>query len=132
MNETQSVSKVASSKTGWLLPLSIAGFVVAYFGARLLLKVDDLSPALRFVAALIPAPAFLVFIWAMVRGARKADELQRRIQLEALAIAWPLAVGIVMTISLLQKAGFLEWEPMWVYLPLTYFLGLAIAMRRFQ
>ena len=132
MNEPNRDLTIKASKGDWTVFASILGFVLAYFGARAILKIEGLSPVLRFLAAMVPAPAFLLFIWAMVRGVRQADELQRRIQLEALAVAWPLAVGIVMTISLLQKAGFLQWEPMWVYLPLTYFLGLALAQRRYQ
>lgn len=132
MSEPNRDLTIKASKGDWTAVASILGFVLAYFGARFVLEIDGMSPALRFLVALIPAPAFLLFIWAMVRGVRQADELQRRIQLEALAVAWPLAVGIVMTISLLQKAGFLQWEPMWVYLPLTYFLGLALAQRRYQ
>lgn len=127
---TQSQAK--TSKLDWMVPASVAGFIVAYFGARILMKIPDLPRALYFAAALLPAPAFLWFLWSMARVQRHADELQRRIQLEALAIAWPLSLAIVMTVSLLQKAGFLGWEPMWVYLPSTYFIGLIWAVRRYQ
>jgi hypothetical protein len=129
-SETRTASK-ASGKD-WLVPIAGLGFVVAYFGARLIFEITGLSRPLYFVAALLPAVAFLVFVWALAGLLRSGDEMQRRIQLEALAIAWPLAVAIVMTLSLLQKAGFLGWEPMWAYLPMTYYLGLMVAWRRYQ
>lgn len=129
---TASQAKTKESKADVTVLLSVVTFIAAYFGARLLMELESLPRALHFVAAFLPAPAFLFFLWSMARAVKQMDELQRRIQLEALCLAWPLAVAMVMTISLLQKAGFLGWEPMWVYLPMTYFLGLAIAIRRYQ
>lgn len=131
MNRTQETSKAASGGH-WTAPVAAAAFVAAYFGARLAMDAKGLGRTVHFLAALLPAPAFLFFLWSMARAIPRMDEMQRLIQLQALSLAWPLAVAIVMTISLLQKAGFLGWEPIWVYLPLTYFLGLALAHSRYR
>jgi hypothetical protein len=72
-----------------------------------------------------------MFIVAEVRALRGCDELQRRIQLEALAVAYPLAIAIVMVLSLLRKSG-VGVEPKWTYLPITYFVGLAVAKLRYR
>lgn len=117
---------------GWMCLGTAGTFILAYFGARAVFEMRAPGVALKMLAALLPAAAFLWFAWAFVSMMRQQDELQRRIQLEALAIAYPLAIAIVMMISLFQKAGFLEWEPMWIYLPMTYFLGLTLAHRRYQ
>jgi len=125
-------NEVKGRRDGWTSLIAAVTFVLAYFGARLVLKLPEAGAALKVAAAVVPAMAFLWFAWSFVHLMRKLDELQRRIQLEALAIAYPLAIAIVMMISLFQKAGYLEWEPMWSYLPITYYLGLFIAQRRYQ
>jgi hypothetical protein len=71
-----------------------------------------------------------------IRAVRSADELERRIQGEALAIAYPLALVLLMTLALMERAvglKFQDWSYMhtWIYLPLFYFAGLAIARRRY-
>jgi hypothetical protein len=65
------------------------------------------------------------------------DEMQRRIHLEALAIAYPLATLLLMTLGLLQRAVELPFEDwsyahVWIYLPIFYFLGVAFTARRYQ
>jgi len=114
-----------------------AAFVVLYFAARVLLKGTHLDTWLRVVVALAPVPAFAIFLMSVVRGLQKLDELERRIQLEALAIAYPLAILLLMTLGLLQLAVPLspdDWSyrHVWAYLPLFYYLGLIYARRRYQ
>ncbi len=107
-------------------------FVFCYWVAGFLLKHYQFGPTPRLLLCLLPAPAFLFFVWVEVRALRRQDELRQRIQLEALAIAYPLAIAIVITLSLAQQAGLLGREPMWIYLPITYFIGLAFAQRRYR
>jgi hypothetical protein len=83
---------------------------------------------------MVPFAFFLSFILA---GLRSMDELQRRIQLEALAIAFPLAILFFMMLGLLELAVPLSPEDWsyrhtWIYLPLLYFIGRAIASRRYE
>jgi hypothetical protein len=92
---------------------------------------------LRVAAALLPVVPTALFLWVFIAGIRSMDELQRRVHLEALVIAFPLAVLLLMTLGLLQLAITLPIEDwsyrhVWVYLPMFYFLGLAIAWRRYQ
>src|SRR4051812_1756558 len=112
-------------------------WMVAYFAARLILKHTDLPTWERVAVALIPIPFFAFFIWRFVTAMRYADELQRKIQLEALAIAFPLSVLLLMTLGLLQRAIDLpmnDWSyaHVWLYLPLLYALGSGIAARRYS
>ncbi len=117
---------------GWTSLIAVVTFIVAYFGARLVLKLPEPGALLKVAAALVPTAAFLWFALSFLRLMRQLDELQKRIQLEALAVAYPLSIAIVLMISLFQKAGYLDWEPMWIYLPITYYLGLFLAQRRYQ
>lgn len=64
----------------------------------------DLWP--RILLGLAPAPFFALLLWAMVRGVRRLDELQRKIMLDSLAIGF--AGGLVFTLlydHLAERAG---------------------------
>jgi hypothetical protein len=68
---------------------------------------------------------------------RRVDELERRIQLEALAIAFPAAVLLLMALALLERATALspqDWSyrHIWFFLPLFYFASLGVARRRYR
>src|SRR6476659_2510698 len=65
---------------------AMLGYVVAVFLSVWLLKRVD-APALRALIALLPVPAIALALRAIVRRIRDADELQRRIELEAVSIA---------------------------------------------
>jgi hypothetical protein len=87
-------------------------------------------------AALLPVAPFALFLLALSRGIRKLDELERRIQLEALALAFPLAMLLLMALGLLELAVPLsrdDWSyrHVWAMLPILYYGGLALARRRY-
>ena len=105
-------------------------WLVTFFLARFALEMTTLAPAVRIGAALLPLPFFAAFLILFIRGVRSADELERRIQGEALAIAYPLALVLLMTLALMERAVGLKFHT-WFYLPLFYFAGLAIARRRY-
>jgi hypothetical protein len=119
----------AALVTALLLP-------VLYFGARTLLESTELTTPLRVVVALTPLPVFVWFLWIFIGELAKADELERRIQLEALAIAFPSALVLLMTLGLLQVAIPLDpdnwsYRHIWPLLYVFYLFGLAWARRRY-
>jgi hypothetical protein len=102
--------------------------------ARGLLEATWLPPWGRVLAALLPAPFFARFLWRWMRRVAVMDELERRIELEALAVAFPLALVLLSTIDLLVVAvpsARLDDVP-WIWLPLLYYVGLWWAKRRYQ
>ena len=111
-------------------------WLVTFFLARFALEMTTLAPAVRIGAALLPLPFFAAFLILFIRGVRSADELERRIQGEALAIAYPLALVLLMTLALMERAvglKFQDWSYMhvWPYVWLFYITGLVIARRRY-
>jgi hypothetical protein len=83
--------------------------------------------------ALLPILPFGYFLYLIALGIRTMDELHIRVQLEALALAFPLAILLLMTLGLVGQALDLSYERhVWHYLPVCYFLGLAIAWRRYR
>lgn len=114
-------------------------WMVSYFGARAALELmgDTQADWSRLAVALIPIVPFVAFLWKFIGAMREADELERRIQLEALAIAYPLAIVLIMLLALVQLAMPLnpnDWSyrHVWPFLPMFWLGGQAIARRRYQ
>src|SRR5512133_3994706 len=99
-----------SKRRARLTLIVFALWLVAFFGARVALEATGISPGLRIAAALAPLPVFAVFLVLFIRELRAADELERRIQGEALAIAYPLVLVLLMTLALMERAVGLKFE----------------------
>jgi hypothetical protein len=116
----------------------IAGLcLILYFAARALLEMSTLTPWTRVAIALTPLPAFGWYLWAVLQWANRADELERRIQLEALAVAFVLTLVLVMTLGLLQIAVELSMDDwsyrhIWPLLYVFYLIGIMRARRRYE
>ena len=113
-----------------------AAWLLAWFGARIALESTSVPTWARVAAALAPTPIAGMALLTIIRGARELDELEQRIQLEALAFAFVLAVLLLMTLGLMELAITLnrdDWSyrHVWAMLPMLYFAGLAFARRRY-
>ena len=122
---------------GWFNILIAVVWVATYFGSRIVLERSDLDRTARVVIAVLPAIPFAAFLWLFVRNIGKLDEMQRKIQMEAMAFAFPLAVLLLMVLGLLQLAmplppEDLSYRHVWSFLPLFYLIGLALAWRRYK
>jgi hypothetical protein len=112
-------------------------WTIFYILARLALESSELAPWLRVTIALLPIPPFIFFLTFIISHIRSMDELHRRVHLEALAIAFPLTLLLVMTLGLMELAIGLSPEDwsyrhLWPYLVVFYFFGLVIAWRRYK
>ncbi|MCO6456946.1 MAG: hypothetical protein J5I93_16730 [Pirellulaceae bacterium] len=121
----------------YLCGLVAALWILSYLAARYILREVPLEPWLQIAVALVPIVPTAVFLWLLVTNLRHLDELHRRVHLEALAIAFPLAILLLWTLGLLQLVMELPSEDwsyrhVWAFLPLFYFIGLAIAWQRYQ
>ncbi len=88
------------------VPPMLAYLAVMLVWKRLLDAVD--STALRFVVALLPVMLVALVMRALVRFVRDSDELQRRIELESIAIAALLVAGAYMACGFLQSARLID------------------------
>ncbi len=113
-------------------------WLVLYFGVRFFLEANpDLPRGARLGLAFVPTPVFAFFLWRFVQGIRSADELERRIQLEALAVAFPLGILLLTTLGLVQRAVELKFEDwsynhVWPYFALFYLVGMGLARKRYS
>ena len=123
--------------SGWLVAVTGGLWAASFIGARLGLELTTYGSATAVLVALLPVPFFAAFLWFLIGGVRRSDELERRIQLEALAFAFPLAMLLLMLLGLLELATELnrdDWSyrHVWAFLPLLYVGGLVLARRRYQ
>ncbi|MGE3468052.1 MAG: hypothetical protein AB7J13_14115 [Pyrinomonadaceae bacterium] len=95
----------------------------------------DLGVIARLILALIPVAAYIIFLIGYLRLIRMTDELQRKIHLEALAIAFPSSAVVIFSFEYLRKAGFItEFKPDYALIVMVIFwgIGFLIAWKRYQ
>ena len=118
----------------WLWVLS-GLTLAAVVGVSWALDRVPLAPSGRLALGLIPVVLWGTTIALLVRASRRLDELQRRIQLEALAIAFPAAMMLGMAVEYAQKAGCargLGVGDVWPAMFLLYVPALALAHWRYR
>ena len=109
--------------------------VVSALGSSFLLRHMPAGGPVRLMVALLPVPFFVGFIVAELRWVRQPDEFHRGVVLESLAIAFPAAILLAVTIEALQKAGYLVgWTvgDVWPFMALLWLPSLWLALRRYR
>jgi hypothetical protein len=98
-----------------------------------LLKGHEHTP-LGYAIAFLPILPSALALWAFMRMFRGLDELQRRIQLEAVAFSFLATCLITLTWAFQQNAGLPRFDVSWVapLLILLWGLGLGVAKRRYE
>src|SRR3990172_3625316 len=91
-------------KTERWIGVSAGLWLGLFVAARVVLEAKDLPVAFRVAVAIPPLPPFAWFIREYITAIRDMDELERRIQLEALGVAFPLTLLLIMTLGLVQVA----------------------------
>lgn len=117
--------------------LAMVALIVGYVLAVIAAERAGLAPGIRIAFALLAVAGFVAFIAAEVRVIRGLDELHQRIQLETLAVAFPLALVLVFAVGMLERAGVSIWgfrqlRDVWPLVVLPYGIGLMLALRRYR
>jgi len=109
----------------------------SYIGSLGAMKTLELSPAVGIMLTLVPAIAFALFLYKFYRSVYFMDEVQIKIQMEAVVVAFALALFTIMTLGLIDLAVELQPDD-WSYrflVPLFvayYFIGLFISKRKYH
>lgn len=116
---------------------AMGGYVVALGASIWLLHVVE-TPVLRVLLALLPVPPVALAVRAIVRYIRDSDELQRRIELEAVSAATALVSLLYFAGGLLQMAEVIDIPAgpamFWVFpmICLVYAATKAFVSRRYR
>jgi hypothetical protein len=113
-------------------------FVVTVFLSMAMEEMPQLSNAVRIPIVLVPVAIFAYFIFQQRRlSIEGSDELEQRIQLEALSIAYPLTFLLIVLLGQIERVIKLnpeDWDysHIWPFIFMFYLLGLMIARKRYQ
>ena len=124
------------SQFGFPTPVTVAPLVAATdLATSWVLAKMELGQTARVAIALLPIPANVWLIAIMLRTLRRLDEFLKRVQFEAVAVAF-LTTGLAaLTYGQLQKAqvvGPLNVGLIWGFMAVSYALGYAVAARRYR
>ncbi|WP_449465490.1 hypothetical protein [Stenotrophomonas humi] len=114
----------------------LAYAVLLVVSILLLKRVDD--ALLRALIALLPVPPIVLVLRAMIRYIRDVDELQQRIELEAVSFATAFVSLVYLTGGFLQSAKVIDVPSnaamIWVFplVCLAYGLAKAVVARRYN
>jgi hypothetical protein len=111
-----------------LLP-AMLGYIVAILLSVWLLKRVEV-PLLRALIALLPVPAIALAMRAVVRRIRDADELQRRIELEAVSAAAACISLAYLAAGFLQRARVIDVPSSVAMIWLFPLLGIGIGIAK--
>jgi hypothetical protein len=115
----------------WTLSLAAGLLFIVFY--KVVNNRPEISALELPLAVLLLAPAALL-IWAFVRSIRRADELQRKILFEALALAFVVQFATAIVYAFLEgldvrRPPSILWASLLV---ISWSVGLAIASRRYE
>ncbi len=118
----------------YALELGLA--ILAYAGLLILsltLLPHLTDPAARYLMSLLPMLPGSAIAWVILRQIRRLDELQRRIQLEALGFAFALTALLTFGYGFLELAGLprLSLFSVWPLMATLWVAGLVLANRHY-
>ncbi|MFJ1299045.1 hypothetical protein ACILG0_03700 [Pseudomonadota bacterium AL_CKDN230030165-1A_HGKHYDSX7] len=113
---------------------ALAFYVVLLIGANLVEAAIDPSGGLKIAINLLPMIGALAAAWAIMRALWQMDELQRRIQLDAIAISFLGTALITFGWGFAEGAGLpqLRAFAVWPIMASLWGVGLIIAQRRYR
>ena len=104
------------------------------FGSIELLTHVQVVRPWRDLVALSPMLPAATTAWVILRELRRMDELQRRIQLEALGFSFAGTAILTFSYGFLEGLGYpkLSMFSVWPILAALWIVGLVLARRRYQ
>jgi hypothetical protein len=114
--------------------LAMGAYVVVILISTELIKMSPSSAWWRIPLALSPIVPIIFVMIACIRFWNRIDELQRRIQLEALAIGFCSSGLLTFSYGFLENVGFphISWIFVFPLMMVLWGVGGAIAARRYR
>ncbi len=108
---------------------------VAWVMAAALLGILHTSLAIRILIGMVPVAVLVYQIWLCFRYTLGQDEVQKRIILEGLSIAFMLALPVIFLFGFLMEAGVsmpFKFIDSGYFLEVMLIIGYTVAYRRYQ
>lgn len=124
--DQQNVQRFIAAVLGWSVAFAVATFLLRY-------NRDSLG-VLAYAVAVIPTLLGMVAISAYVKFVRDADELVRRVHLEALAVGFGVGMLFMMGYRLFERVGApkLDMNDPLLVMTFAWTAWQIIAARRYQ
>ena len=114
----------------------VAGLIaISWVGASVLLQIIEAGLPVRILVGLVPVSLLTLQIILSFRYTLGQDEVQKRIILEGLSIAFSVALPVIFLIGFMIKAGVnlpFGFRDSGYFLEVALLIGYAIAYRRYQ
>ena len=112
----------------------LAIYAVVLVGSIELLQHSDFGPTWQAAIALTPMLACFAAAWVILREIRRMDELQRRIQFEALGFSFAVTALGTFSYGFLEGLGWprLSMFGVWPLMAGLWVVGQVIARRRYR
>jgi hypothetical protein len=127
MNMTPGPNPVTVAGRRYLIHLTVAlaAYVAILFAVIYAVNHDFVSGWLKVAVLLIPVLPIVFVAIAMLRFMRATDEFDRKVTLEALAIAAGVTALLAITYTFLENAGLPRPEAWWTWAVLMGTWGIA-------
>lgn len=108
-------------------------YIVLLVGTIFLGRHFEPAGITRYALALLPMLGCLAVLWTVMRAIRRMDELQRRIQFEALAFAFAVTALVTFGYGFLEGAGLPHFPTfgVWPLMAAGWLVGLGLAKYRY-
>lgn len=106
--------------------LSITAYVIILFASISILKKFEFSGVVQGVIALTPVVPIIFIIIAIMRGIKDSDELQQKVQLNAIMFSAVTTGLITFSYGLLEGVGFPPFPAIWVLPMMFIFWGFSL------
>jgi len=119
------------------VPVYALIWIISYIGCLLTIKMLSIPPKAGIIVVIIPILTFSVFIYKFYRSIFFMDEVEIKLQMEAVVFAFVFSLLLIMSLSLLELMYILNKEN-WSYRHLVpifiifYFIGLFISRRKYN
>lgn len=112
----------------------MAAYAITLFISLHLLNATEPDAPLRILLSLLPMLPALAVCWAIVRQLRRIDEMQRKLQCEALAMAFAATALVTFSYGFLENAGFpkLSMFAIWPLMAAFWILGTIVSRLRYR
>ncbi len=118
----------------WELGASVVTYTLALVLSLTVLVHYQVGAIWKPVVALLPMAPAAGICWAILRQLHRMDELQRRMQLEALAFAFAGTALVTFSYGFMENAGFprISMFAVWPLMGALWTIGLVLGRRRYE